>query len=642
MLPNPTKKSKVTIRAVLIGVLLIPINCFWHIQMTLVWLMNFPAILTLLFNVVFILFILVLINHFLKIHIPKATLQQGELLTIYTMLCVSTALSGYDMMQCLISLIGSGTWYATVENEWIELFGHYLPNQLVIKDHTILAPFYKGGTTFYTTKYVQAWLVPTVCWTVFIIILIWVMLCINVLLRKQWIENERLAYPIVELPFNMTQEDERSIFSNQLVWIGIAISGGIGLLNGISHLYPSVPNIPIWVTSVNRLVTTKPWNAISSMNITLYPFVIGLGFLMPLSLAFSYWSFYLFWQMQRIIGSQLGLSNLPGFPYPMAQVRGVWIGLLFFAILGGRQHLLQVLRKSLTGQGIDDSREPMKYRRAILGICIGMSAILGFCRLFGVSLWFALSFFTIYFALSTVITRIRAELGPPAHDMYGAGPDYILTTFLGIRRIGPQNLAIMTLFYWLNRESYRAHPMPHQLEGFKLANRIRMPANRLIIAILIATVLGSIFCFWSILHVGYKLGMESKLYRTTWFAREGYSILASRFTQPADISYTNPLFMGIGFAFTIVVMLFRSKFLWWPLHPVGYAVSGWWIIGRLWFPLLISTVLKWLILRFGGVKSYRNLVPFFQGLILGDFIVGSSWSILGILLGRPTYVFWGG
>ena len=368
MLPNSTKKSKVTIRAMLIGVLLIPINCFWHIQMTLVWLMNFPAILTFLFNVIFILFILVLINQLLKTYIPKVTLQQGELLTIYTMLCVSTALSGYDMMQCLISLIGSGTWYATSENEWIELFGHYLPSQLVIKDHAILAPFYEGGTTFYITEHVQAWLVPIVCWIVFIIILIWIMLCINVLLRKQWIENERLAYPIVELPFNMTKEGERSIFSNQLVWIGIAISGGTGLLNGISYLYPSVPNIPIWVTSVNHLVTTNPWNAIFSMHITLYPFVIGLGFLMPLSLAFSYWSFYLFWQMQRIVGSQFGLLNLLGFPAPMAQVRGVWIGLLIFAIWGGRQHLSQVLRKSLTGQGIDDSREPMEYRRAILGI----------------------------------------------------------------------------------------------------------------------------------------------------------------------------------------------------------------------------------------------------------------------------------
>ena len=136
--------------------------------MTLVWLMNFPAILTLLFNVVFILFILVFINQFLKTYIPKFTLQQAELLTIYTMLCISTALSGYDMMQCLISLIGSGTWYATVENEWIELFSHYLPNQLVLKDHTILAPFYEGGTTFYTIKYIQAWLVPIVCWTIFI------------------------------------------------------------------------------------------------------------------------------------------------------------------------------------------------------------------------------------------------------------------------------------------------------------------------------------------------------------------------------------------------------------------------------------------------------------------------------------------
>jgi len=87
------------------------------------------------------------------------------------------------------------------------------------------------------------------------------------------------------------------------------------------------------------------------MNITLYPFVMGLGFLMPLSLAVSYWAFYLFWQFQRIIGSQLGLQSLPGFPYPMAQVRGVWIALLLYVAWGGRQYFQQVLRqgKLLTG-----------------------------------------------------------------------------------------------------------------------------------------------------------------------------------------------------------------------------------------------------------------------------------------------------
>lgn len=632
----------VRIRAILIGLLLIPINSYWHIQMTLVWLMNFPAILTLLFNVIFILFILVAINHLLKKYLPQAAFRQGELLLIYIMLCTATALNGYDMMQCLVSIIGTGTWYATPENEWIERFGRYLPSWLTIKDREILSPFYEGETTLYMGRHINAWAVPIVSWTLFTLALVFVMMCINVLLRKQWIENEKLAYPIVELPFDMTREGKTQFFSNRGLWFGIAVAGGISLLNGFSYFYPQVPRIPIWVTSLNRFFTVKPWNAIYSMNITLYPFVIGLGFLMPLSLAFSYWFFYLFWQAQRVIGSHLGLSGLPGFPYPMAQVRGVWIGLLLFALLGGRKHLVRVLRKAFTGRGIDDANEPMTYRNATIGIVIGTGLIIGFSHLAGLSLWFSFWFFIIYFALSTTITRIRAELGPPAHDMYGSGPDYILTTVLGTRRIGPQNLTVMTLFYWINRESYRAHPMPHQLEGFKLAARSGMSGKRIILAVLLATILGGVSCFWAFLHAGYQLGTEARLYRTTWFAREGYTILASRLAHPANVSITDLSFMGIGFVFTVTVLLIRTRFLWWPLHPVGYAVTGWWIIGRLWFPLLISSIIKWATLKFGGARAYRRLVPFFQGLILGDFVIGSFWSILGIVIKKPTYVFWGG
>ena len=642
-------------RSVLIGAILIPLNSHWHIQMTLVWLTNFPAILTLLFNVIFILLLLVVCNHFWARYSPKTSLRQSELLTIYTMLCTSTALCGYDMMQCLVSLMGTGTWYATHENEWITLFSHHLPDWLVVKDIEVLTPFYNGESNFYSSRYLSAWAIPIVCWTVFVILLIWVMLCINVLLRKQWIEHERLAYPIVELPYDMTTVDKStckkrdSLLTNKRLWFGLSISGGIGLLNGFSYLYPSVPSIPIWVTSINQLATTKPWNAISSMNITLYPFVMGLGFLMPLSLAVSYWSFYLFWQFQRIIGSQLGFQSLPGFPYPMAQVRGVWIALLLYVIWGGRKYFQKVLKQGITGivkpsasTSTNRSEEPMTAGQALSGMIIGLAVIFGFCRLAGMSYSFAFWFFVIYLSLSIAITRIRAELGPPAHDMYGAGPDHILTSILGSRRIGSQNLSVMTLFFWLNRESYRAHPMPHQLEGFKLASRIGKDSRRLILAIMVAATIGAISCFWSILHVGYELGMESKLYRTTWFARQGYTILASHLTHQNETSYVDLSFMGVGFVFTMVLMSIRSQFLWWPFHPVGYAVSGWWIIGRLWFPLFISTILKWSILRFGGVGAYRKTIPFFQGLILGDFIVGSGWSIVGIIFQIPTYVFWGG
>lgn len=145
------------------------------------------------------------------------------------MLCTSTALCGYDMMQCLVSLMGTRTWYATNENEWITLFSHYLPDWLVVKDTGILTPFYSGESSFYLSRHLTVWLVPIVCRTAFVVLLIWVMFCINVLLRKQWIEHERLAYPIVELLYNMTITDNSPAkkgsnpLTNRRLWAGFAI-----------------------------------------------------------------------------------------------------------------------------------------------------------------------------------------------------------------------------------------------------------------------------------------------------------------------------------------------------------------------------------------------------------------------------------
>ena len=113
----------------------------------------------------------------------------------------------------------------------------------------------------------------------------------------------------------------------------------------------------------------------------------------------------------------------------------------------------------------------MRYRTAAIGVLIGFILIMAFCLKAGMSLWFAILFFALYFAMSVTITRIRAELGPPAHDLYNAGPDLLLTDALGTRRIGNRNLSVMSLFFWLNHLSYRAHPMPHQLEGLKLAHQ---------------------------------------------------------------------------------------------------------------------------------------------------------------------------
>ena len=46
---------------------------------------------------------------------------------------------------------------------------------------------------------------------------------------------------------------------------------------------------------------------------------------------------------------------------------------------------------------------------------------------------------------------------------------------------------------------------------------------------------------------------------------------------------------------------------------------------------------KWFTLRFGGMSAYRRALPFFLGLILGDYVIASLWTLFGIALGIDMY-----
>jgi hypothetical protein len=84
----------------------------------------------------------------------------------------------------------------------------------------------------------------------------------------------------------------------------------------------------------------------------------------------------------------------------------------------------------------------------------------------------------------------------------------------------------------------------------------------------------------------------------------------------------------------------RLRFPAWPFHPLGFAVTASWEINLLWMPLFIAWAFKSLLLRYGGLKGFRNSLPFFFGLMLGQFFVGSIVNIIGIAMDLPTYQFW--
>ena len=312
------------------------------------------------------------------------------------------------------------------------------------------------------------------------------MLCLNVLLRKQWQEHERLTYPIAQLPYEITRAasnvgnslrtTSHLFFNKRMMVVGLCIAAVLNLLYSLHQIDPVFPTIPLYR---GFRLPEKPWSAMNNpgFRISFFPFAIGVGFLIPLDLGFSCWFFHLFWHFQRIVGEMFGWRGAIGFPREMAQIRGVWIALFLWTLWMGRAHVKVVLQTIFVGTRLSrpggqgnleetpkqkpptsDEGEALRYRTAGIGVFVGFILIMAFCLKAGMSLWFAGLFFALYFAMSITITRIRAELGPPAHDLYNAGPDLLLTDALGTRRIGNRNLSVMSLFFWLNHLSYRAHP----------------------------------------------------------------------------------------------------------------------------------------------------------------------------------------
>jgi hypothetical protein len=98
--------------------------------------------------------------------------------------------------------------------------------------------------------------------------------------------------------------------------------------------------------------------------------------------------------------------------------------------------------------------------------------------------------------------------------------------------------------------------------------------------------------------------------------------------------------MGVGFSAMVLLTYLRVRFFWLPLHPLGYVMASNQEMSDLWAPILICLFLKWIILRHGGIRSYRRAVPFFLGLVLGDYLMGSIWSLLSVVLNTNMYQFY--
>ncbi len=636
---NLQTSQPISKRAVLIGTVLIIGNSYWIAYVEMIWHTAHLTTVAMSVNVMFGIFVITVLNMWIRSLAPSAALTQRDLIVVYSMLAVGSAFSGHDCIPRLMGLIPYAFRFATAENDWEALLFHHLPEWLVVKHPKTVNDFYEGNVNFFTEGYVQYWIVPILSWSAVIFLLMLIFLCLTALIRKQWIESEKLAYPIIQIPLEITTN--RRIFRKRLLWIGFGVAVGINLLNGLHFFFPMLPEIPVRKYNLNIYFTQKPWNAIGSTPLRFHPYLIGFSFILPLDLAFSCSFFYLMKKVQLLFGSATGVSKSPGYPFLGEQGAGALLALLAVACWNGRKHFAFVFSQVIRPNRAEAQNEAFSYRSTLITLALSLFLLAVFCIRGGMSLWAFAVFIGIYLLIVVGLTRMRAELGPPIHAIGYLTPQYMMISLLGTRRLRAGNLTMLSLMNWLSGASYasfRTHPMPDQLEAFKLAERTSIRNRTMFTVLVIASLVGILSSLILYPYAIYREGVAAGSEQIHAGGADTYNFLSSWLVNPKPMDWLATTVLGVTFIANLGIMLLRSRFVWCPLHPAGYVIGvapG--TTDIIWFPLLIAMVTKWIILRNGGIKAYRRAIPFFIGLVLGEALMGCFWPLLSLILRSAVY-----
>ena len=585
---------------------------------------------------IFVLFVNVI---FRRIN-PKLALSSQELITIWCIMAVASGIPSTGMMRHAIRPLVAYKYFATPENDWQALFHQYIPEWRVVRDESAIKSFYEGISSGEAIPW-RAWITPLSVWTIYVLILYFVMTCLAVLLRKQWVEYEKCTFPLVKLPVEMSEHQSgllSSFFKNKALWLGFAFPVFIHTINGLHAYFPTVPHIPVRFWLDPHLVG-RPWNALRPFQITMFWSMIGFSYLLSLEVSFSLWFFFLFFKFQCLIGSLLGfrIPKGPGvqwtaYSFSAAQEVGACLTFVVFTLWKTRHHIRDMLQsifhqKSEISNGSD---EAMPYGLTIFGLLGGIFLLAFLNHLMGMSFGFAFIFVLVVLGIYIALTWQVIHGGIPfVNPSYSA--HYILFTTLGSSRINPSTMTSLFMHPVSLTRDLREIMMPYVMNGLKAADEVKVKRRHLLIGMGAAMVIGSLVSYYSVLKISYQ-------YRAPYTGGVGdmrwlSSVLVGSET---GTDWTNTGFMIFGSAFMLLLMWVRSIFVWWPIHPIGYTMLSAWGTFKLWFSIFLGWSMKYGILKYGGLKAYRQARPVFLGLVLGEMICAGIWAAIGMITGVST------
>lgn len=605
---------------------------------------------------------------FLTFLMGNRPFSRNETLTVYSTCLFSCLTPGHGSENFFMPNLIGPYYYATPENKWLDFLNNHVPpwmtpalsggaydQQTATAGYNAVQGWYTGGGAVPW----GIWLVPLFAWSAMVLASYVMLGCLSVILRAQWAEREALAFPLLRLPLELTEQSDQKMgmgallapfFRNRLMWIGFGIAVFIQGMNGLHLYFPDVPEVPLSLTG--NYFSETPWNQIGSIKFQVLPIVVGITYLLTSEVSFSLWFFYWFIKFELILAYFLGQSpaSLPNFVSSTAGAKiftgyqqiGCYLGFVLLLLWTGREHLLHVTKRAFgrAPSTAMERHEMMSYPVAFWGFILSFVFIIGWSVLAGMSLPLAIFMWLTYLVISIALTRVIVE-GGLLFVQQGWGP---LGVVAQLTQSGPgtwltsSNVLPAAFVQGAMMTDLRAFLMPSFLQTFKLAYDRKIRAGALLALIAAVTVI----TYGISLYMNVKLGYENGgLSLNGWFAKSG-SHLAADATQslakgvPAA-DWKNSIWILLGLAMTVGMMAARSRLLWFPLHPLGLLMCLTYPMIMLWFSILIGWMFKVLITRFGGSDTYRKTAPAFLGLALGDVVMMLVWLCVDGVFGKINH-----
>ena len=238
-----------------------------------------------------LLLLLVVVNPLISCWKKEWRFHLHELLLVWSMVTVATGIAYTGLMRTFIINITTPAWFTTTTSNLGQLLPPLLPDSLFPKDPDLVRTLYGGLEGGLDMNWWQvltlipwhSWLLPMLWWGIFILLVFTAMLGMVGVFSHQWVENEKMNFPLLRVPEILGEEAEAgrlfAYFTHRYFILGFGIPLLLHLLNGLNTYFPQVPQIPTLMLAQPFIPKEGLLSGFYKLKIYIYPAFIGFAFL---------------------------------------------------------------------------------------------------------------------------------------------------------------------------------------------------------------------------------------------------------------------------------------------------------------------------------------------------------------------------